>query len=67
MNQMRPYAIKNERGASKIPQVGGILRSIRGLWMPELVLHDIGKTAGVATPQNRWPSLQWASLPCVES
>ena len=23
----RPYAIKNQRGASKIPQVGGILRS----------------------------------------
>ena len=39
-----PYAIKNQRGASKIPLVGGILRSkapIRGLWMPELVLYDI--------------------------
>ena len=39
-----PYAIKNQRGASKIPLVGGILRSkapSRGLWMPELVLYGI--------------------------
>ena len=38
------YAIKNQRGASKIPLVGGILRSkapSRGLWMPELVLYGI--------------------------
>ena len=40
----RPYAIKNQRGASKIPPNGGILRSkapSRGLWMPELVLYGI--------------------------
>ena len=39
-----PYAIKNQRGASKIPLVGGILRSkapSRGLWMLELVLYGI--------------------------
>ena len=39
-----PYDIKNQRGASKIPLVGGILRSkapSRGLWMPELVLYGI--------------------------
>ena len=39
-----PYAIKNQRGASKIPLVGGIFRSkapSRGLWMPELVLYGI--------------------------
>ena len=33
-----PYAIKNQRGASKIPLVGGILCSEapnRGLWMPQ--------------------------------
>ena len=40
----RPYVIKNQRGASKIPPNGGILRSkapSRGLWMPELVLYGI--------------------------
>ena len=39
-----PYAIKNQRGASKIPPNGGILRSkaaSRGPWMPELVLYGI--------------------------
>ena len=39
-----PYAIKNQRGASKIPPTRGILRSkapSRGLWMPELVLYGI--------------------------
>ena len=39
-----PYDIKNQRGASKIPPNGGILRSkapSRGLWMPELVLYGI--------------------------
>ena len=39
-----PYAIKNQRGASKISPNGGILRSkapSRGLWMPELVLYGI--------------------------
>ena len=43
-----PYAIKNQRGASKIPLVGGILRSkapSRGLWMPELVLYGIRELA----------------------
>ena len=38
------YAIKNQRGASKIPSDGGILHSkapSRGLWMPELVLYGI--------------------------
>ena len=29
-----PYAIKNQRGATKIPPS-------RGLWMPELVLYGI--------------------------
>ena len=44
----RPYAIKNQRGASKIPPNGGILRSkapSRGLWMPELVLYGIRELA----------------------
>ena len=39
-----PYAIMNQRGASKISLVGGILSSkapSRGLWMPELVLYGI--------------------------
>ena len=38
------YAIKNQRGASKIPLVGGISRSkapSRELWMPELVFYGI--------------------------
>ena len=38
------YAIKNQRGASKIPSHWGILRSkapSRGLWMLELVLYGI--------------------------
>ena len=42
------YAIKNHRGASKIPLVGGILCSkapSRGLWMPELVLYGIRELA----------------------
>ena len=43
-----PSAMKNQRGASKIPLVGGILRSkapSRGLWMPELVLYGIRELA----------------------
>ena len=39
-----PFTIQNQRGASKIPLVWGILRSkapSRGLWMPELVLYGI--------------------------
>ena len=38
------YDIKNQQGSSKIPLVGGILRSkapSRELWMPELVLYVI--------------------------
>ena len=44
MESNYPYAIKNQRGASKIPPNMGILRSqepSRGLWMPELVLYCI--------------------------
>ena len=44
MHYWRPYAIKNQRGASKILPNGGILCSkapSRGLWMPELVLYGI--------------------------
>ena len=43
MESIYSYVIKNQRGASKIPLVGGILRSkapSRELWMPELVLYD---------------------------
>ena len=43
-----PYAIKNQREASKIPSNGGILRSkapSRVLWMPELVLYGIRELA----------------------
>ena len=36
----RPYAIKNQRGATKIPPMG-----TRGLWMPELVLSGIRRLA----------------------
>ena len=55
-----PYDIKNQRGASKIPLVGGILRSkapSRGLWMPEVVLYGIRLLAPAP------PLLQWRSLP----
>ena len=48
MEATYPYAIKNQRGASKIPLNGGILRSkapSRGLWMPELVLYGIRELA----------------------
>ena len=48
MEDNYPNAIKNQRGASKIPLVGGILRSkapSRGLWMPELVLYGIRELA----------------------
>ena len=54
-----PYAIKNQRGASKIPLVGGILRTkapSRGLWMPELVLYGIRLLAQLCTwnsPRHR--------------
>ena len=48
MEDNYPNAIKNQRGASKIPLVGSILRSkapSRGLWMPELVLYGIRELA----------------------
>ena len=42
--RQQSYAIKNQRGGSKIPPNGGILRSeasSREFWMPELVLYGI--------------------------
>ena len=40
----RPYAIKNQRGASKDP-LGLCVPNNRGLWMPELVLYGIRELA----------------------
>ena len=39
-----PYAIKNQRGASKKPLVGGFLRSKGGFGCEELVLYGQRET-----------------------
>ena len=44
MKANHPSVIKNQRGVSKIPLVGGTLRykaPSRGLWMPVLLLYAI--------------------------
>ena len=49
MESNYPYAIKNQRGASKKTQ--WIKAHSRGLWMPELVLHGI-RLLTSSTPRN---------------
>ena len=51
-----PYAIKNQRGASKEPLVGGFLRSkplVGGFGCNELVLYGIRDTMKLSTNESR--------------
>ena len=72
----RPYAIKNQRGASKKPLVGGFLRSkapSRGLWMRRAgslwhKRHCINSSVKSST--SRWTTLkqtETAYLQCYNS